>query len=104
MLQTLTHGHALSVLSFYILTVDTPIASTLSLDIKKLANFLSRVEISYNDNPYHNATHAADVLQMYNTLCSKVFAPRCVVWCVVCVCVLWCVCVWSVVCGVQAVQ
>lgn len=33
------------------------------LDPAKLINFLARVEERYLDNPYHNSTHAADVLQ-----------------------------------------
>ena len=33
------------------------------LDVVRLARFLRRVEDGYLPNPYHNKTHAADVLQ-----------------------------------------
>ena len=75
-LQNSTNGHALSTLAFYILTVHTPVAACLKLDLKCLANFLSAIESSYNSNPYHNAVHGADVLQMYSVLCNEVLLPR----------------------------
>ena len=38
-------------------------AQRADLDAMKLARFLRRVEDGYVQNPYHNRTHAADVLQ-----------------------------------------
>ncbi|XP_067144564.1 LOW QUALITY PROTEIN: high affinity cAMP-specific and IBMX-insensitive 3',5'-cyclic phosphodiesterase 8B-like [Centruroides vittatus] len=37
--------------------------STLGCDEKVIRNWLSLIEANYHDNPYHNSTHAADVLQ-----------------------------------------
>lgn len=37
--------------------------STLGCDEKIIRNWLSLIEANYHDNPYHNSTHAADVLQ-----------------------------------------
>lgn len=36
--------------------------SGLALDVVKLANFVQHVEATYGSNPYHNRSHAADVL------------------------------------------
>ena len=38
-------------------------AAAADLDVIRLARFLRRVEDGYLPNPYHNKTHAADVLQ-----------------------------------------
>ena len=38
------------------------------LDPLRLARFLRRVEEGYNDNPYHNRVHAADVVQSMHML------------------------------------
>ncbi|KXZ55656.1 hypothetical protein GPECTOR_2g1206 [Gonium pectorale] len=62
-LQELTQGHALSILSFYLLHREGLI-SHFRLNPVALARFLRTVEGGYSpSNPYHNATHAADVLQ-----------------------------------------
>lgn len=43
--------------------------SSLKIPIKKLCDYLRAVEADYNEaNPYHNAIHAADVLQTLHTL------------------------------------
>lgn len=40
------------------------ILEALQVDIKKFVTFLQTIEAAYNDNPYHNAMHAADVVSM----------------------------------------
>ena len=42
--------------------------SAAELDPLRLARFLRRVEEGYNDNPYHNRVHAADVVQSMHML------------------------------------
>ncbi len=62
-LEEATDGHPLSVLAFWLLstsgcTKDCNVSPT------TLARFLRRAEAGYSpSNPYHNARHAADVLQ-----------------------------------------
>ncbi|GAX85028.1 hypothetical protein CEUSTIGMA_g12448.t1 [Chlamydomonas eustigma] len=76
-LQDATWGHALSMLSFYILTVDTDIADALDLNKQDLANFLAAIEALYcTSNPYHCGVHGADVLQMFALLVKRVMKPR----------------------------
>ena len=41
----------------------TDLIRTFKLEETKLARFLWRIEEGYPNNPYHNRTHAADVLQ-----------------------------------------
>jgi len=57
-----TGGRPLSVLAFFLLH-RTGLIARCSLAPAALARFLRRIEIGYHNNPYHNATHAADVLQ-----------------------------------------
>jgi hypothetical protein len=58
-----TGGRPLSTLAFYILQKDHLITN-LRLNSTKLVRFLHTIEAGYiATNPYHNATHAADVLQ-----------------------------------------
>ena len=52
-LHEATQGHALSVLSFFLLH-RTGLTATLGLNRVRLARFLREVENGYNDNPYHN--------------------------------------------------
>lgn len=61
-LERATKGHALSALSFWILKT-TGLIHRFSLDESRLAAFLRHIESIYGRNPYHNSTHAADVLQ-----------------------------------------
>ena len=42
--------------------------SRLRIPLKKLCDYLRAVEADYKDNPYHNATHAADVVQTLHCL------------------------------------
>ncbi|KAG2496426.1 hypothetical protein HYH03_005650 [Edaphochlamys debaryana] len=60
-------GHALSALGFY-LCVKSGLVDRLGLQPVTLARMLRAVEARYNDNPYHNATHAADVLRSLHVL------------------------------------
>ena len=64
----LTQGHALVHIGRTIFEYHGLI-DIFGLDEMKLYRFLMKVESKYsNDNPYHNATHAADVLQTLNVL------------------------------------
>ncbi|MEW5312657.1 MAG: hypothetical protein WDW38_004274 [Sanguina aurantia] len=69
-LSDATQGHPLSALSFWLLQRSS-IISTFELDPARLARFLRRVEDGYPDNPYHNRTHAADVLQGMHCLLTR---------------------------------
>ncbi|XP_078700678.1 high affinity 3',5'-cyclic-AMP phosphodiesterase 7A-like isoform X1 [Branchiostoma floridae x Branchiostoma belcheri] len=62
MLDKLTNGRSLFHLSIHLFQHHNLI-QTFNLDIVKLTQFLSLVEENYNNNPYHNALHAADVTQ-----------------------------------------
>eukprot|EP00967_Tisochrysis_lutea_P005991 scaffold7068_cov22-Tisochrysis_lutea.AAC.1 len=62
-LAAVTQGHPLSALAYYLFHKNKLI-STFDLPPVKLARFLRSIEAGYTThNPYHNATHAADVLQ-----------------------------------------
>ncbi|XP_066273557.1 high affinity 3',5'-cyclic-AMP phosphodiesterase 7A-like isoform X1 [Branchiostoma lanceolatum] len=62
MLDKLTNGRSLFHLSIHLFQHHNLI-QTFNLDIVKLTQFISLVEENYNNNPYHNALHAADVTQ-----------------------------------------
>ncbi|KAI1305221.1 High affinity cAMP-specific and IBMX-insensitive 3',5'-cyclic phosphodiesterase 8A [Halotydeus destructor] len=47
------------------------VGSTLNCDQNTLRNWLTVIESNYRDNPYHNSTHAADVLQASAFFLSK---------------------------------
>ncbi|KAG2485624.1 hypothetical protein HYH03_015687 [Edaphochlamys debaryana] len=66
-LAEVTQGHALSALGFYLMQREGLIAA-LGLEPLVLARLLRRVEAGYRANPYHNAVHAADVLQTLHVL------------------------------------
>ncbi len=57
-----TAGHPMSALGFWLIK-RAGLMDVLQLDAQALARFLRKIEDSYPDNPYHNKTHAADVLQ-----------------------------------------
>ncbi|KXZ51687.1 hypothetical protein GPECTOR_11g138 [Gonium pectorale] len=63
-LQEATQWHALSTLGFYLIT-RLGLAQRFKLKPVTLAR---QVEAGYLDNPYHNATHAADVLQTLHVI------------------------------------
>jgi hypothetical protein len=69
-----SQGHPLSTLGYYLFH-KSGLIEHFGLKAGALARFLRRVEEGYRQNPYHNATHAADVLQTYNAI-----IHRCVVW------------------------
>ena len=56
-------GSALRVLGFYLFKKHEFI-SAFSIDSSKLVRCLHLIEEGYQSNPYHNRTHATDVLQM----------------------------------------
>ncbi|KAG2441899.1 hypothetical protein HXX76_003505 [Chlamydomonas incerta] len=62
-----TNGHALSVVGFFILQ-RSGLISRFKLNPVALARFLRCVESGYVNTPYHNSTHAADVLQMLHVI------------------------------------
>ncbi|KAG2443897.1 hypothetical protein HXX76_002237 [Chlamydomonas incerta] len=61
-LAAATQGHALSALAFYLMHREGLIAK-FRIKPAVLARLLRALEAGYQNNPYHNATHAADVLQ-----------------------------------------
>eukprot|EP00879_Flechtneria_rotunda_P005016 GHRR01005292.1.p1 GENE.GHRR01005292.1~~GHRR01005292.1.p1 ORF type:complete len:859 (+),score=362.03 GHRR01005292.1:904-3480(+) len=60
-------GHPLSTLGYYLFHKHGLIEQ-FNLKPACLARFLRRMEEGYKQNPYHNAMHAADVLQTYNVI------------------------------------
>ncbi|GIL49917.1 hypothetical protein Vafri_6220 [Volvox africanus] len=66
-LAEMTQGHALSCLGFYLLHREGLI-SQFRIQPTKLARLLRTLESGYPSNPYHNSTHAADVLQTLHML------------------------------------
>ncbi|KXZ51295.1 hypothetical protein GPECTOR_13g782 [Gonium pectorale] len=62
-----TQGHALSVLGFHLLQREGLI-SQFRMHATKLARLLRTLESGYTSAPYHNSTHAADVLQTLHVL------------------------------------
>ncbi|KXZ51294.1 hypothetical protein GPECTOR_13g781 [Gonium pectorale] len=63
----LDEGHALSVLGFHLLQREGLI-SQFRMHPTKLARLLRTLESGYTSAPYHNSTHAADVLQTLHVL------------------------------------
>ncbi|PNW71675.1 hypothetical protein CHLRE_16g664200v5 [Chlamydomonas reinhardtii] len=62
-----TNGHALSVTGFFIIQ-RAGLIRRFKLNPVVLARFLRCVESGYVNTPYHNSTHAADVLQMLHVI------------------------------------
>ncbi|GFR44852.1 hypothetical protein Agub_g6195 [Astrephomene gubernaculifera] len=69
-LAEVTQGHPLSALGFWLMK-RYDLISIFQLDATKLARFLRKIEDGYPDNPYHNKTHAADVLQGMHCLLTR---------------------------------
>ncbi|GAX86004.1 hypothetical protein CEUSTIGMA_g13420.t1 [Chlamydomonas eustigma] len=61
-LSEATGGRPLSTLAFFLIR-RMGLSRVMQLDEAKLARFLICIEDGYRDNPYHNRTHAADVLR-----------------------------------------
>ncbi|GLC41501.1 hypothetical protein PLESTB_001004600 [Pleodorina starrii] len=66
-LRDVTNGHPLSALGFYLIH-RAGLITSLKLKPSVLARLLRHIEAGYPDNPYHNATHAADVLQTLHVI------------------------------------
>ncbi|KAG2501954.1 hypothetical protein HYH03_000452 [Edaphochlamys debaryana] len=66
-LRDVTDGHPLSALGFYLIQ-RAGLLQRLKIKPGALARLLRHIEAGYQDNPYHNATHAADVLQTLHVL------------------------------------
>ncbi|GIL94723.1 hypothetical protein Vretimale_939 [Volvox reticuliferus] len=66
-LQEATQGHALSALGFYLIQ-RAGLIKAFQIKPVTLARLLRQIEAGYLDNPYHNAVHAADVLQTLHVI------------------------------------
>lgn len=66
-LDEATQGHPLSVLGYYLFH-STGLMRLFNIPPVTLARFLRRIESGYHCNPYHCATHAADVLQTLHVI------------------------------------
>ncbi|KAG2491707.1 hypothetical protein HYH03_009870 [Edaphochlamys debaryana] len=66
-LAEVTHGHALSCLGFYLLQREG-LVREFRLHPTRLTRLLLAMEAGYTAAPYHNSTHAADVLQTFHVL------------------------------------
>ncbi|GFH25584.1 PDEase domain-containing protein, partial [Haematococcus lacustris] len=69
-LDQLSSGHALSTLAFYLLQ-STGLMKQHSIRGVKVARFLRAIEAGYQANAYHNAIHAADVLQTMHVVIQR---------------------------------
>ncbi|KAJ1489700.1 cyclic nucleotide phosphodiesterase, partial [Baffinella frigidus] len=63
-------GLPLQVLCWHVFLKHNLIAE-FNLDHVKLVNFLRSIESGQQDNPYHNATHVADVVQSMHVILTK---------------------------------
>ncbi|EKX48488.1 hypothetical protein GUITHDRAFT_68697 [Guillardia theta CCMP2712] len=63
-------GYPLQVLTWHVFQKHNLI-DEFNLDRIKLINFLRQVEAGHMENPYHNATHVADVVQSMHCILSK---------------------------------
>lgn len=66
-LQKATNSSALSCVGFHVISRHG-LFTKLNLSVDKISNFLLSVEAGYLANPYHNHTHATDVLLAGNYL------------------------------------
>ncbi len=64
-------GRPLSTLAFYLLT-RSKLVTWASINTTKLTTFLRTIDAGYSpNNPYHNARHAADVLQSMHVIVTR---------------------------------
>jgi len=66
-LEAESDGLPLQVLAWH-LFVKHDLIKEFNLDHVKLVSFLRHIEAGHHDNPYHNSTHVADVLQSFHWL------------------------------------
>eukprot|EP00877_Chromochloris_zofingiensis_P004947 jgi/Chrzof1/14453/Cz09g03150.t1 len=69
-LSAAANGRPLSLLGFYLIS-RSELISKCQLDEVKLARYLMRIEDGYPPNPYHNRSHAADVLRSAHVLVTR---------------------------------
>lgn len=69
-LEKATSGHPLSTLAYFLFSKQGLI-DHYQLRPTALARFLRRIESGYRTNPYHNATHASDVLQTMHCIITR---------------------------------
>ncbi len=69
-LEELSSGHGLSTLGFHLLHT-TGLLSSLKIPPHRAARLLSAMESAYQEQPYHNKTHAADVMQTMHVLLQR---------------------------------
>jgi len=65
-----SNGHPLSTLGYYLFH-KAGLMEHFNLKPVNLARYLRRIEEGYKSNPYHNATHAADVLQTFSVIINR---------------------------------
>lgn len=66
-----TNHRPLSMLAFYLIRKEGLIED-LKLDADKVAHYFNLIEAGYNETPYHNRVHAADVLQRFYAIIKTV--------------------------------
>ncbi len=69
-LEELSGGHALSVLGYYLLH-SNGLLEAHKIPPVKAARLMRAIEAGYQPNPYHNKTHAADVLQTMHVILQR---------------------------------
>eukprot|EP00802_Teleaulax_amphioxeia_P001333 Tamp_01335.p1 GENE.Tamp_01335~~Tamp_01335.p1 ORF type:complete len:712 (+),score=206.96 Tamp_01335:78-2213(+) len=69
-LERETDGLPLQVLAWHVL-MKHRLIEEFNIDHVKLINFLRQIETGHLDNPYHNATHVADVVQSMHCIITK---------------------------------
>jgi hypothetical protein len=69
-LSEATNGHPLSTLAYFLFSKQG-LVDHYQLRPTALARFLRRIESGYRTNPYHNATHACDVLQTMHCIITR---------------------------------
>jgi hypothetical protein len=68
-LADVSAGHPLAAMAYWALS-QSGLVSEFKLSHRTLIRFLRIIEAGYNNNPYHNSTHAAHVVQGVHSLLS----------------------------------